>query len=163
MPSLSDAVALIVTLAGAVNVAPLAGELIETVGGLFEVPPDDLSAMHILPCTDDVERVAVVVPTAPAVALTPVANANPPPLPLVEPPSTRSVKLVRPELVQLPACAEVVSVASETIATTSVFATVVVTVGIETDVLAVEATPPAVTSHGLPDAITPRNVMILAI
>ncbi len=38
MPSLSEAVALIVTLAGAVNVAPLAGELIDTVGGLF-VPP----------------------------------------------------------------------------------------------------------------------------
>ena len=46
---MSEAVALIVTLAGAVNVAPLAGDVIETVGGLLPVPPDDLSAMLNLP------------------------------------------------------------------------------------------------------------------
>ncbi len=51
---------MIVTLAGAVNVAPFAGEVIETVGGLFPVPPLAFSAMLILPCTDEPESVAVV-------------------------------------------------------------------------------------------------------
>ena len=40
MPSLSDAVALIVMLAPAVKVAPLTGEVIEALGGLLAgVPP----------------------------------------------------------------------------------------------------------------------------
>ena len=77
--------------------------------------------------------------------------------------STRSVKLVRLEFVQPESCAELESVASATIATTSVFATVVVAPGIETVLLEDEATFPAVISQGLPDAITPRNVIILAI
>ena len=83
-------------------------------------------------------------------------------MPLVVPPSTRSVKLVRPELAQLEARAELESFAHETIATTSVFATVVVAPGIETDALE-DPVFPAVISHGLPDAIAPRNVIILAI
>ena len=90
-----------------------------------------------------------------------MATENPPPLPLVVPPSTRSVKLVRPELAQFEARAELESFAHETIETTSVFATVVVAPGIETDELE-EPVLPAVTSHGLPDATTPRKVIILA-
>jgi hypothetical protein len=49
------------------------------------------------------------------------------------------------------------------IATTSVFGVVVIAPGIENAVAPVPAVAlPAVTSHGLPVATAPRNVMILA-
>ncbi|MEP6992910.1 MAG: hypothetical protein ABI968_00215 [Acidobacteriota bacterium] len=68
--------------------------------------------------------------------------------------------LVRFAFVQPEVCAVAVSVAFETIATTRQSAVVVVAPGIVTLVLAVLATSPAVMSHGLPDVMAPRKVMI---
>src|SRR3712207_2347414 len=113
--------------------------------------------MLISPCVAEVARVAVVVPYAPADAFTPVARPNPPPFPLLVKLSTCSVRLARLAFVQPDTCAVVVSVPFATMVTTSVFVTVVVLPGIDTEVLAVAATPPAITSHGLPDEIHPRN------
>jgi hypothetical protein len=74
--------------------------------------------------------------------------------------SVRSAKLDRLLFTQVAVCAVVVSVVFATTATMSVFATVVVAPGIENDALAVEATPPFVTSQGLPGAKVPWNALI---
>ena len=86
--------------------------------------------------------VAVVLPVAPAVALTPSQTAKPPPLPDVVPASDRSAMPVRFAFACALNAAAAESLSRATAWTTSVFGTVVVTPVTETAVLAGVLTPP---------------------
>jgi hypothetical protein len=111
-----------------------------------------------------VASVAVVAATAPAVAFSPDATANPPPRPRLVQSSHRSVTDARSALAQLDACAvEFTSVPVATAARTRQLATVVVTVGHDTLVSDTSSVAAAVTFHGSPDAMHPLTPTIRAI
>src|SRR5438132_952253 len=121
------------------------------------------SAMLIRPWSDEKPSVADVGPYVPARSFEPVATVKPPPPLAVVLLSCHLVTLDRSEFVKLPGiCAELMSDPFETIATTRVAGTPVVAPGIETAVVVDGVTSPAVTSQGLPDVVTPLNVMICA-
>ncbi len=131
----------------------------ERVGGEF-----GLSAIVIIAFTALLARVTVVAPVTPAAAFMPLAAPIKPPSPeatLLSMCSVRPVRLafVHPEKLAVlfpsgPSPASAITI--------RVSATAVVTLGKDTEVSDVFSTSVAMTSHGFPVWIAPRNAIILA-